>query len=199
MWDGVLVWHDVGMRIAIVGAGIAGLASAKVLRGAGHAVEVFDRTPDVGGVWSVMRRYPGLRTQSSKRTYCFSDHPMPASYPQAPSGAQMQAYLQSYVEQFGFADRIRLNTEVVAAQPVPGGWSLQVRGIRCERLETVDCDHLVIANGVFSDPAMPAYRGADVFGAAGGRLCHASEFADVEEAANSTQTNPRLSAEGCVV
>jgi cation diffusion facilitator CzcD-associated flavoprotein CzcO len=45
-----------------VGAGIAGLASARVLQGAGHDVEVFDRTPDVGGVWSVTRRYPGLRT-----------------------------------------------------------------------------------------------------------------------------------------
>lgn len=85
---------------------------------------------------------------------------MPTSYPHAPSGAQMQAYLKSYVDRFGFGDRIRLNTEVVAAQPVAGGWSLQVRDLDLdldrERVETVGCDHLVVANGVFSDPAVPS-------------------------------------------
>jgi cation diffusion facilitator CzcD-associated flavoprotein CzcO len=158
------------VRIVIAGAGIAGLASARVLRAAGHEIEVFDRTPDVGGVWSVTRRYPGLRTQNSKRTYCFSEFPMPANYPNVPTGAQMQAYLQSYVDRFGFDDRIRLNTEVVAAQPVTGGWSLQLRGLDRESVETVGCDHLVVANGVFSHPAVPQYPGADVFGTAGGPI-----------------------------
>ena len=64
------------MRIAIVGAGFAGLASAKVLRELGHDVTVHDRTPDVGGVWSRTRRYPGLKTQNNKQTYRFSDHPI---------------------------------------------------------------------------------------------------------------------------
>jgi dimethylaniline monooxygenase (N-oxide forming) len=107
---------------------------------------------------------------------------MPAGYPHAPSGAQMQAYLASYVDRLGFGDRIRLNTEVVAAQPVTGGWSLQVRDLDRERVETVGCDHLVVANGMFSDPAVPAYPGADIFGAAGGRLCHASELLDLDDA-----------------
>jgi dimethylaniline monooxygenase (N-oxide forming) len=172
----------VGVRISIVGAGIAGLAAARTLGAAGHAVEVFDRTPDVGGVWSATRRYPGLRTQNSKRAYSFAELPMPASYPDVPSGSQMQAYLQSYVERFGLDNRIRLNTEVTAARPVVGGWSLQVRELDQQRVETVVCDHLVVANGVFSDPALPRYAGADVFVAAGGRVCHGSEFRDLREA-----------------
>lgn len=142
-----------------MGAGIAGLASARALGAAGHAVEVFDRTPDVGGVWSATRRYPGLRTQNSKRAYSFSELPMPASYPHVPSGSQMQAYLHSYVERFGLGSRVRLNTEVTAARPVAGGWSLQVRELGQQRVETVVCDHLVVANGVFSDPALPRYPG----------------------------------------
>ncbi|OBB98661.1 NAD(P)/FAD-dependent oxidoreductase [Mycobacterium sp. 852002-40037_SCH5390672] len=170
------------MRVAIVGAGIAGLANAKVLRDAGHDVDVFDQAPDVGGVWSATRRYPGLRTQNSKRIYRFSQLPMPASYPRVPSGAQMQAYLQNYVEYFGFGNRIKLNTEVIAAQQVRRGWSLRVHHRERHRAETVHCDHLVIANGVFSSPMVPRYPGTDAFGAAGGRVCHTSEFLDLREA-----------------
>ncbi|MGE0299890.1 MAG: FAD-dependent oxidoreductase, partial [Pseudonocardia sp.] len=65
------------MRIGIVGAGVAGLCTAKVLRAAGHDVVVWERAPDVGGVWSATRRYPGLSTQSPRDTYAFSDFPMP--------------------------------------------------------------------------------------------------------------------------
>src|SRR6476620_2744210 len=97
-----------GNRIAIVGAGIAGLACAKVLRQEGFPVEVFDRTPDVGGVWSATRRYPGLRAQNSKHTYHFSDFPMPDDYPRVPDGQQMQQYLDGYVRHFGFGESLRL-------------------------------------------------------------------------------------------
>ena len=40
------------MRVGIIGAGVAGLATAKVLSQAGHEVVVYDKAPDVGGVWS---------------------------------------------------------------------------------------------------------------------------------------------------
>ena len=69
------------MRVGIIGAGVAGLATAKVLKQAGHEVTVYDKTPDVGGVWSCTRRYPGLTTQSPKAQYSLSDFPMPRDYP----------------------------------------------------------------------------------------------------------------------
>lgn len=168
-----------GSRIGIVGAGVAGLACAKVLSRAGFPVEVFDRAPDVGGVWSATRRYPGLRAQNSKFTYHFSDHPMPEDFPRWPDGQQMQAYLAGYVHEFGLAEHLRLGTEVIAADPVDSGWLLEVRdenGVR-----RTSCDHLIVANGVFSDPVMPALSGASAFRAAGGRLCHVSEFHDLEQ------------------
>ena len=84
------------MRVAIIGAGVAGLATAKVLKQAGHEVVVYDKTPDVGGVWSRTRRYPGLTTQSPKAQYSLSDFPMPRDYPEWPTGAQVQAYLAAY-------------------------------------------------------------------------------------------------------
>ncbi|MBH0775073.1 flavin-containing monooxygenase [Nocardia bovistercoris] len=167
-----------GNRIAIVGAGIAGLASAKVLSREGFPIEVFDRTPDVGGVWSATRRYPGLRTQNSKRTYRFSDLPMPDDYPDVPDGAQMQAYLEGYVDHFGLRDSLRLGTEVVAADPVDSGWLLEIRDHT--GVHRASCDHLVVANGVYSDPFVPDFRGADLYQVGGGQLLHTSNFHDLE-------------------
>ncbi|WP_084653962.1 flavin-containing monooxygenase [Nocardia altamirensis] len=167
-----------GNRIAIVGAGIAGLACAKVLIQKGFPVEIFDRAPDVGGVWSATRRYPGLRTQNSKNTYHFSDFPMPSDFPRVLDGEQMQAYLAAYAERFGLLAHLRLNTEVVAADPVDSGWLLEVKDET--GIHRSSCDHLIIANGVFSEPAVPDYRGIELFRAAGGQLGHASEFVELE-------------------
>jgi cation diffusion facilitator CzcD-associated flavoprotein CzcO len=100
------------MRVAIIGAGLAGLTTAKVLLQAGHDVEVFDKTPDVGGVWSRTRRYPGLTTQSPKAQYSFSDFPMPRHFPEWPTGAQIQEYLAGYADEFGVTPHLRLGTTV---------------------------------------------------------------------------------------
>ena len=88
------------MNIAIIGAGFAGLSTAKVLRTVGFDVTVYEKAPDVGGVWSVTRRYPGLRTQNNKGTYAMSDFPMPQHYPEWPTGEQVQAYLADYARHF---------------------------------------------------------------------------------------------------
>jgi cation diffusion facilitator CzcD-associated flavoprotein CzcO len=173
------------MRVAIIGAGVAGLATAKVLRQAGHEVVVFDKTPDVGGVWSRTRRYPGLTTQSPKAQYSLSDFPMPKSYPEWPSGEQVQAYLARYAAHFGLDDALRLNTEVVAARPSGVGWILDTRDVGAAAggaTTTAAFDRLVVANGVFCEPAMPAFPGRDEFAAAGGALLAGTEFHDAERA-----------------
>lgn len=44
------VMPETGKRIAVIGGGPAGLTAASVLRGRGHAVEVFDMMPEMGGM-----------------------------------------------------------------------------------------------------------------------------------------------------
>lgn len=166
------------MRIAVIGAGFAGLGTAKVLRDFGHDVVVFEKAPDVGGVWSATRRYPGLRAQNDKRTYAFSELPMPRGYPEWPTGEQVQRYLESYVERFGLAPSLRLSTEVTRAAPLKGrpGWAVTAGGA------TEPFEHLVVANGIFSEPFVPAFKGAEALEAAGGRILPACGFRRLDDA-----------------
>lgn len=164
------------MRIAVIGAGFAGLSAVKVLTAFGHDVTAYEKAPDVGGVWSRTRRYPGLTTQNGSDTYALSDFPMPKHYPEWPSGEQVQSYLQAYAEHFGVLDKIRLDTEVVSAEQGGDGWTVHTGN------DSETFDHLVVANGIFSEPSLPDYPGLGEYAAAGGRLTHASEFTDVEDA-----------------
>lgn len=170
------------MRIGIIGAGVAGLATAKALMQAGHDVVVFDKTPDVGGVWSATRRYPGLTTQSTKATYGLSDYPMPREYPEWPTGAQVQEWLAAYAAAFQVDRHLRLNTEVTRAVPDGAGWSLTLRDAGDGTPGTERVDRLVVANGVFCEPNVPEYPGFAEFTAAGGRLCAGTEVNDAEAA-----------------
>ena len=172
------------MKIAIIGAGFAGLSSAKVLKLFGHEVTVFEKEPDVGGVWSASRRYPGLTTQNNKGTYHLSDSPMPKSYPDFPSGKQVQAYLASYADHFGVTPHLRLSTEVLAANldEQTGLWSVTSREAGADETRDEEFEYLVVANGIFSEPFIPPFSGLAEYERAGGHLRAASEFPDLEEA-----------------
>ncbi|MGW4525482.1 flavin-containing monooxygenase [Amycolatopsis sp. NPDC004378] len=165
------------MRVAIIGAGLAGLTTAKVLLQAGHDIEVFEKAPDVGGVWSRTRRYPGLTTQSPKAQYSFSDFPMPREFPEWPTGAQIQEYLAAYACEFGVTPHLRLGTEVTSAVPDGGRWVVTTAAQGAAAY-----DRVVVANGVFCEPALPEFPGRAEFESAGGRLLAGSDFHDVEAA-----------------
>ncbi|WP_338750830.1 flavin-containing monooxygenase [Janibacter alittae] len=171
------------MKIAIIGAGFAGLSSAKVLREFGFDVVVHEKAADVGGVWSRSRRYPGVRTQNSKGTYRFSDLKMPRSYSQWPTGRQVQEYLELYTQEYGLEPYLRLNSEVTEARllDTEDGWDVTTRALD-GAMETERFDHVVVANGIFSEPFIPPFEGAEEFLASGNRIVAASEFHDIEDA-----------------
>ena len=165
------------VRIGVVGAGIAGLAATKVLRSVGNEVLTFDRTPDVGGVWSSTRHYPGLKTQNTRHTYTFTDYDPPDSWPDFPSAKQWHSHIAGYVERFDLADSLKLSTGIAHATPAARGWVLAT-----EAGEKHDVDHLVVANGVFSAPHIPQWPGADVHADAGGVVKAPSQGLTLDDA-----------------
>jgi dimethylaniline monooxygenase (N-oxide forming) len=170
------------MKIAIIGAGFAGLTTARHLRDFGHNVTVFEKVHDVGGVWSTTRLYPGVSTQNGKDTYHLSDFPMPKHYPEWPTGWQVQEYLNSYADKFALKPLIRLSTPVTrAAQDADGRWTVTFRPNGGDE-QSESFDFMTICNGIFSAPSVPEFNGAQEFMAAGGTICHSSEFLKKDDA-----------------
>ena len=172
------------MNIALIGAGFAGLSTAKVLKAFGHTVTLFEKESDVGGVWSASRRYPGLTTQNVRSTYALSDFPYPDNYPEWPTGEQVQRYLEAYAKHFDLHQHLRLDTLVTSTtlDRESGRWTVTSIHAGTSTAETFD--YLVVCNGIFSQPVVPKFEGAEAFVSQGGRILHSSQFHDVEEAKN---------------
>ena len=99
-------------RVVIIGAGVAGIATAVTLQRAGfNDFTILEKGSDVGGVWH-WNRYPGLTCDVPSQLYQFSFAPKPDWSGLFAPGAEIQRYLREVVERHGLNDHLRLNTEV---------------------------------------------------------------------------------------
>ena len=109
-------------RIVVIGAGIAGIATAVTLQRAGfHDFTILEKGSDVGGVWH-WNRYPGLTCDVPSQLYQFSVAPKPDWSGLFAPGDEIQRYLRDVVARFGLDDHLRLNTEVVSAVFTGSKW-----------------------------------------------------------------------------
>jgi len=94
-----------------------------------------------------------------------------------PTGAQVQAHVRRFYRAFveGRAD-VRLGARVGALAPRPDG-------ARGWRVAGEDFDFAVVATGMYSRAAVPAWEGAAAFAAAGGAVVHSTDFVDARAAA----------------
>lgn len=158
--------------VCVIGAGIAGLVTAKVLLESGFEVAILEKSSEIGGVWARSNVYPELRANNSHYTYRFSDFAYPLGTDEFPTAAQVLAYLNAYVDQFGLRSRIGLGAAVELVTRSASGPGFEVT-VRREHPETRHFDFVAVCNGVFSEPCLPAIEGADQFT---GEILHSSQI-----------------------
>ncbi|RZC35902.1 FMO-like domain containing protein, partial [Asbolus verrucosus] len=109
------------MRIAIIGAGAAGLASARHATAEGMECEVFEMKPELGGTWiytdDVDKDQYGLPVYSSmyknliinvpKEMMGFPDFPIPEQERCYLTQAEILEFLNNYVDHFNLKELIR--------------------------------------------------------------------------------------------
>ncbi len=185
------------LRIAIAGAGFAGLGAAATFRQAGFTnLVVFERGPGVGGTWRD-NTYPGAACDVPSHLYSFSFAPKPDWGHRYSGQAEILAYLESVADRFGLRDCIRLNTAVRSAT-----WDEAARVWQVETSDGVRAafDVFVTAVGQLSQPVIPAFAGLESYGGAhfhAARWDHAvthagKRVAVVGSAASAVQIVPEL-------
>jgi hypothetical protein len=186
IWQDDQPVYDRGDTVCVIGAGGSGLAAIKNLREQGFEVDCYERETNVGGAWnwrhSRSPMYASTHLISSKPFTQFPDFPMPDSWPDYPSHAQVNDYLSAYADHFGLREHIWFGTEVAAVEPAPDNrWDITTRssggGVkRVQRYAAV-----VVANGHNWSPKVPTYPGMDDFR---GEMIHASNYKDVSTLRN---------------
>jgi cation diffusion facilitator CzcD-associated flavoprotein CzcO len=143
--------------VAVIGAGVSGLAAAKSLLGESLDVTVYEKGDRPGGLWvqgnasGLSPAYDSLHLNTSKGRTEFADFPMPAEWPDYPSARRLAGYLQNYADTFGVTERIRFGTAVTGVTRTDDGW--RVTSDTADAPETYDA--VVVANGHNWDPRWP--------------------------------------------
>lgn len=144
-------------KSCIIGAGAAGLTTAKRLKDWGLPYDCFEMSDDIGGTWYYKNPngrsacYDSLHIDTSKWRLAFEDLPVPADFPDFPHHSQILAYLRQYRDHFGLGPTITCNTEVTRAhREADGRWRVTL-----STGETRDYDALIVANGHHWDPRWP--------------------------------------------
>jgi dimethylaniline monooxygenase (N-oxide forming) len=132
------------MKVAVIGSGVSGIASAKTLMRFGHEVVIFEKAEKIGGVWATA--YPGVTLQNIAEHYRLTDFPWPFKPENHPTADEVRRYLDAAVAHFRLD--IRRSHEVTALAERPDGWDVTVRSPSGTTTEPYD--YVLVATGQYS-------------------------------------------------
>ena len=150
-------------RVAVVGAGPAGLAVAAQLTDAGVPAVVLEQGSQVGASWR--GRYDRLRLHTARRLSGLPGAAFPRRYGRWVPRDGVVSYLEDYAARNALD--VRLETPVLRLERSDGGWRLATAS------GDIAADRVVIATGNSRRPFLPEWPGRDEYT---GELIHASDY-----------------------
>ncbi len=154
-----LFGQDGTPHVIIAGGGFGGIAAGVKLKRAGiHTFTIVEKSTGVGGTWWD-NRYPGAEVDVASHLYSFSFKSHDWSRTHARQ-AELQAYLEETVDDYGLRRHLRLGAAVDEAV-----WDERAHTytVRLDDGEEMECHVFVSAVGMLSHPRYPTWPGLDDF------------------------------------
>ncbi|CAH1110859.1 unnamed protein product [Psylliodes chrysocephalus] len=167
------------MKIAVIGAGPAGLCALKTCLDENFNCDVFEKSGVIGGVWNYNEKigidefgipihnsvYEELRTNLPKELMQFENFPFkgPLSFVYPPDVIN---YVNKYADAFNLLPHIQFHKNVEEIRPLPNNrWKIIIRDLKPMKQELIICEYdaVVICVGNFNKPFIPSFKGLDKF------------------------------------
>jgi cation diffusion facilitator CzcD-associated flavoprotein CzcO len=157
------------VKLAIAGAGLAGLGMAIALREDGNEdFVVLERADDLGGTWRD-NSYPGCACDIPSVLYSYSQEPNPEWSQAFARQAEIWDYMRDVAQRHDVLDHFRFGHEVTSAN-----WSDDRHVWEIETPHgSLTADVFVSATGALADPALPELPGLERFQ---GRVFHSARW-----------------------
>ncbi|NXK52087.1 FMO4 monooxygenase, partial [Chauna torquata] len=178
-------------RVAVIGAGVSGLASIKCCLDEGLEPTCFERSEDIGGLWRFddaadcgrVTVYRSVITNTSKEMSCFSDFPCPEDFPNFLPHGLLLEYFRMYARHFQLLRHIRFKTTALSVRKCPdfatsGQWEVvtETEGVQ----ESHVFDAVMICTGHYQEPHLPLASFPGIETHFRGRYLHSREYKDAE-------------------
>jgi cation diffusion facilitator CzcD-associated flavoprotein CzcO len=151
------------MTVAIIGAGIAGIATALAVAQEGVSYQIFDRNDEVGGTW-LTTTYPGIGVDTPSAYYSLSREVNPDWSNYYPQGGEYQDYLVALADKHKLREHTRFGTEVEALWWDEDRSQWQIHSVDADGHREVSYAGVVIAaTGYLNRPRWPDVKGRDTF------------------------------------
>uniref|UniRef100_A0A8C5W282 Dimethylaniline monooxygenase [N-oxide-forming] 3 n=1 Tax=Microcebus murinus TaxID=30608 RepID=A0A8C5W282_MICMU len=155
-----------GKRVAIIGAGVSGLASIRSCLEEGLEPTCFERSDDIGGLWKFSDHaeegrasiYQSVFTNSSKEMMCFPDFPYPDDFPNFMHNSKIQEYIIAFAKEKNLLKYIQFKTLVSRVNKCPnfsitGQWEVITE--KDGKKESAIFDAVMICSGHHVYPNIP--------------------------------------------
>ncbi len=172
-WTLERVAPGVKFRVAVIGAGVSGIAAGYRLQQTQLDFTMYEKNEDVGGVWWE-NRYPGCRLDTPNFAYSLSfaqKQDWPQQFSRQP---EIQSYLATVATASGLRRHIRFGTEVdeMRFNEDRSTWTLSVRD-SSGRVTQEEFNAVITAVGILSRPSLPDIPGLESFQ---GRIIHSAAW-----------------------
>ncbi|KAL3536994.1 hypothetical protein ACH5RR_000360 [Cinchona calisaya] len=171
------------LKVAVIGAGVAGLATYRELQKEGHQVVVYEKSSQIGGIWVYNPQvetdplgldpkrkivhsslYYSLRTNLPRHIMGFSDYPFEVKNKNGelldfPGHEEMLEFLNCFMRDFGLNEFIRFNTQVVRVEQKDNQWAVESRTSDDELTSEELFEAVVVCNGHYTQPRVAELPG----------------------------------------